>query len=78
MIVLYLKNSFIFDLSNTHKHRIMKNYTVTIEIKSSNFYNNNFESFTIGADNRKDAIQKGRRIARQENAKFIDVRLVRN
>jgi len=56
----------------------MKNYTVTIEIKSSNFYNNNFESFTIGADNRKDAIQKGRRIARQENAKFIDVRLVRN
>jgi len=56
----------------------MKKYILTIEIKTSNFYINNLESFTIGADNRKDAIVKGRRMARQEDAKFINVRLIRN
>lgn len=78
IFVCLFRNALLCYINHTQTHKAMKKYILTIEIKTSNFYINNLESFTIGADNRKDAIVKGRIMARQEDAKFINVRLVRN
>jgi hypothetical protein len=55
----------------------MKSFVATIEIKNRSFNQNNVENIWLSAKDRKDALEKARRLARWENAKFISVRLVK-
>lgn len=59
------------------KHTFMKSFVATIEIKNRSFNQNNVENIWLSAKDRKDALEKARRLARWENAKFISVRLVK-
>jgi len=52
----------------------MKKYIVNIDSKTPDLYKNEMESLEVHAGNYQDAIKAGRRLARQENKKFISVR----
>lgn len=53
----------------------MKQYTVTLDTKTPDFFKNEMESIVINAKDYKDAVKVGRRLARRENQKFVSVRL---
>lgn len=53
----------------------MKNYIVTTDSKTPDFYKNEMESYVINAKNIKHAQKIGRQLAKQEGEKFISVRL---
>ena len=53
----------------------MKQYIVTTDSKTPDFYKNEMESFAINAKSIKDAAKKGRQLAKSENQRFIRVRV---
>lgn len=55
----------------------MKTYKVTLDAKVSNLYTNTFETITIYAQSHRDAIERGIKIARMENKKFVRASLVK-
>jgi len=67
--------SFNFYIYTHKKNKIMKTYTVTLDSKKAKLYINTLESVTVAAENKKDAVAKGRRIARYEGMKFVGCRL---
>lgn len=55
----------------------MKTYTVTTDSKTPDFYKNEMQSFVIRANNIKDAEKIGRRLAKREGERFINVAVSR-
>lgn len=55
----------------------MKKYILTIDRDPKNFYRNTLETVWIQAANYKDAVKRGRSLARDYNSKFVTVRLVK-
>lgn len=65
--------SLVYQLSA--KQSAMKKYIVNIDSKTPDLYKNEMESLEVHAVNYKDAMKAGRRLARQEQMKFISVRV---